>query len=770
MARIINLTFAFVFMLLLLIGCSSGQDNPLDTQIPNTENTSKGTPPSGNEDILSALGNLPVIGVDESQTNRQLSGMWTLNFDREKSIMTAEPYRDLAGHINVGGMISPSFRVISSDPLTGIVSVDATITNPLPLVNGFDVRMIVYTDNYGNRLMNPDDWTPLYDIAGGAQINPIKAFAKNVQNRVFASFASHTERFQLYYPAGLTQPVFAIDVSLFGNCEEPYLINNFKQDKLYNTAGSEADIHVDVYDWQDNVDSVSLWCSPFTGNSTLPFSKESGNTWSMTLVNSSGVQPGNYIGCVFAQSSNSGATNYLYDVVGINIEEVVVEPTGDGNLIWAKSAGSTYHDYGYAITTLSDNSTVVAGYASDLATFGAGEPNETILPADNGYGFIARYRADGTLLWAKRTVWWWTGITTLSDDSIVVTTHGRFARYNSAGILVWEKSVGGADIIAQPDDSTVITGYFFGQQIFGSPGPNEISPWWFGGHDIFIARYFSDGTLAWVKSAGSSFGDEGLAISSLSDSSTVITGYFNEDPYSLSGAIFGFREPNETTLISDGGIDLFIARYNPDGTLAWAKRAGGESVELGRSITTLSDNSTVVTGPFMNIVTFGEGEPNETILTPFDWDAIFIARYELDGSLAWAKRAGGVFFHGLQSIDGNGISTLSDDSAVVTGYFYGTATFGEGEMNETILTASFGLSSDIFIARYNRNGSLAWAKHVGGNEACGKVGNAITTLSDDSTVMTGYFSVTATFGPGESTETTLTSAGYYDIFIARFAP
>ena len=101
----------------------------------------------------------------------------------------------------------------------------------------------------------------------------------------------------------------------------------------------------------------------------------------------------------------------------------------------------------------------------------------------------------------------------------------------------------------------------------------------------------------------------------------VVTGYF------YGSATFGPSEPNQTVLTSAGGEDIFIARYNPDGTLAWAKRSGGVSSDYGWGITTLSDNSTVVTGVFYDSATFGPGEPNETILTSAGGLDIFIARF-----------------------------------------------------------------------------------------------------------------------------------------------
>ena len=469
-----------------------------------------------------------------------------------------------------------------------------------------------------------------------------------------------------------------------------------------------------------------------------------------------------------------------------------------GNLIWAKRAGgSDWDDNGYGITTLSDNSTVVTGGFSDSATFDPGEPNQTVLTSAGERDiFIARYNPNGTLAWAKGAGGSYGdegyGITTLSDNSTVVTGHFEdsatfgpgeinetvltvteydvdifIARYNPNGTLAWAKRAGGRNwdeglaITTLSDSSTVVTGHFEDSATFGPSEINETVLTSAGDGDIFVARYNPDGTLAWAKCAGGSSDEGGGGITTLSDNSTVVTGSI------FSVATFGPGEINQTILTSAGADDIFVARYNPNGTLAWARRAGGTGDDYGGGITTLSDDSTIATGQFTGSATFGPGEPNQTVLYSAGSDDIdlFIARYNPDGTLAWAKRAGGV---GEPSDfdEGSGITTLSDNSTVVTGYFGSSATFGPSEPNQTVLISAG--YEDIFIARYNPNGTLAWAKRAGGSNDDWNGG--ITTLLDNSTVVSGGFSGSATFGPGEPNETNLTSSGHYDIFIARFAP
>ena len=75
-------------------------------------------------------------------------------------------------------------NVNSFDPVTRILDVDVLLRNSIG-INGYDVRGILYTDEAGHLLTNPDNWTDLYDIPGGRDINPFKAYNKDDYYRSF---------------------------------------------------------------------------------------------------------------------------------------------------------------------------------------------------------------------------------------------------------------------------------------------------------------------------------------------------------------------------------------------------------------------------------------------------------------------------------------------------------------------------------------------------------------------------------------------------------
>ncbi|MGQ0614421.1 MAG: HYR domain-containing protein [Planctomycetaceae bacterium] len=260
------------------------------------------------------------------------------------------------------------------------------------------------------------------------------------------------------------------------------------------------------------------------------------------------------------------------------------------------------------------------------------------------------------------------------------------------------------------------------------------------------------GDLVWAKRATAT---QGNAAAAFADGSSVVTGFFG------GSAVFGPGEPNETTLVSAGSFDVFVARYNANGTLAWARRAGSATNDQAFGVGAFSDGSSVVTGFFQGAAVFGPGEPNATTLVSAGLEDVFVARYNANGTLAWARRAGGG-----SSDQGFGAAAFSDGSSVVTGFFGSGAVFGPGEPNATTLvSAGF---FDVFVARYNANGTLAWARRAGAGGLSIDEGLGAAAFSDDSSVVTGFFQGAAVFGPGEPNATTLVSAGGNDVFVARY--
>ena len=276
-----------------------------------------------------------------------------------------------------------------------------------------------------------------------------------------------------------------------------------------------------------------------------------------------------------------------------------------------------------------------------------------------------------------------------------------------------------------------------------------------------MAKYDASGDLLWAKRAGGEGFGLGYGIAVDAAGNSYVTGGFG------GTATFGPGETNETTLTSAGG-DAFVAKYDASGDLLWAKRAGGIGSASGFGIAVNAAGNSYVTGGFSGAATFGPGETNETTLTSAAGSLdMFVAKYDASGDLLWAKRAGSSTDTGLGLDAGLDIAVDGAGNSYVTGKFRGAATFGPGETNETTLTSAVG-SNAIFVAKHDASGDLLWAKRAGGEGFDLGVGIAVDGAGNS--YVTGQFGSAATFGPGETNETTLTSAGGDDIFVAKLGP
>jgi hypothetical protein len=427
-------------------------------------------------------------------------------------------------------------------------------------------------------------------------------------------------------------------------------------------------------------------------------------------------------------------------------------------------------DNGSSVEPMPDGSLVVAGSFAQQVTLGKGGPNETTLVAAGGPRdadmFLAKYNKDLTLVWAVRAG---------GAESCDPMTE------------VCEDAAGG--LAAFPDGSIVVAGQFEQGAVFGEGEPNETT---IDGKGAFLAKYEEDGSLAWANPFEGTCGVEKwaqtpCATAALEDGSFLVTSIFHDT------VTLGKGQPNETTLTAtpypsgETGSDLFLAKYDSKGALVWASKAGGETSETVWDVATNGSNAIYWLGQFQfegvqqypdpGAMTFGEGEPNETSFeyegtTGFDTSLGFLARYGLDGKLAWAVR----IENGCTgSNEGNQVVVLGDGSPLISCFSEQVgmggepvdAVFDPGGPNELRVRGPF-------IAKYDANGTPVWARPAfAASSDVGAWAYGMAVAADDSFVLTGSFRDKTTWGAGQPEKTTLvpTSCDFdlcSDAFVAKF--
>jgi hypothetical protein len=236
----------------------------------------------------------------------------------------------------------------------------------------------------------------------------------------------------------------------------------------------------------------------------------------------------------------------------------------------------------------------------------------------------------------------------------------------------------------------------------------------------------------------------------MDDGTMFAAGRFNND------LVLGPNDSEETMLSSMlNSYDVWIARFAPDGSLEWARQAGG-TLDDDVEVAVLADDGTfVVGGMFAGTAVFGKDEAVETQLQALGMKDVFVARFEADGALAWVKRIGGTSGTGVVEL--RQILSATDGSLRLLGTMEGTVTFGDGETQETMLASTDDYASDDqFIASLDPDGSLSWVKRIDGISVTGELRN------DGGLNLRGFNSSALTrFALGEPNETALDQFGVF---------
>ncbi|MEO5644109.1 MAG: gliding motility-associated C-terminal domain-containing protein [Bacteroidia bacterium] len=245
--------------------------------------------------------------------------------------------------------------------------------------------------------------------------------------------------------------------------------------------------------------------------------------------------------------------------------------------------------------------------------------------------------------------------------------------------------------------------------------------------------------FTWVRSAGTGSEQDANAVAADLSGNVYVTGFIKGNNNNFSSVLIS----------STGGEDIFLAKYDQNGNILWAKPAGGSGNDRGLSIAVDNSGNVYVCGFIEGTATFF-GSPNITVSGSGNFD-IFVAKYNSSGSVLWVKRAG-------SSNDGSALGVCTNGTDVfITGEFAGTVAFG----SLPFLTSSGG--TDAFIASYNAaTGTENWA--IKGGSSSNDVGSGIT--ADASGVyVSGFYDGTLTF---QNMPGTLTNSGASDVFVVKY--
>lgn len=289
--------------------------------------------------------------------------------------------------------------------------------------------------------------------------------------------------------------------------------------------------------------------------------------------------------------------------------------------------------------------------------------------------------------------------------------------FSKAQTWSWVKSgdgLGGNEGYAVATDASgnvFLTGCFTSTTItFGTYTLTNIGSYW----AVFLVKYDSNGNVLWAKNSicsGCYSDNNSMGVSVDNNGNAYIIGRSN------STITFGTY-----TITNSGNYDMFIAKFDTNGNVLWAKSAGGTGADVATGISVDGSGNVFVSGYFYSSsISFGV----YTLSNSGSYN-VFLTKYDSNGNVIWAKSSIG--------ISGDAALSVSADQS---GNVFITGAFTSPQVTFGTYTITNSGNADVFITKYDNNGNILWAKSAGsgGNECA----NGISSDINGNAYVTGWF-------------------------------
>lgn len=445
-----------------------------------------------------------------------------------------------------------------------------------------------------------------------------------------------------------------------------------------------------------------LWSIPsgWVGTSTT-------NTISVTTNSLSGVIS------VIAQNT-CGASPAA--VLSVNIAAVTCSVSTQ-NWSWVQSSGQQYAaNYVFDLATDNTGNTYITGaFNSPTLAFGS-----NVLTNTGGADlFLTKYDNTGNVLWTRSAV-------------------GNSSSFEES----WAVAV-------DENNNVVITGVFSGTNLtFGGTTlscPNN-------GKNIFIVKYDSQGNLMWAKSVDFTSTIWMTDITTDNNGNIFITGQYSS---ATNGITFG-----SITLNAPSNGNPFVAKYDPNGNVVWAKAATSTSGNWSEGIAVDGSGNVFITGGYISSSSDPFSFGGITLPNTNGTRNIFTMKFNSNGNAIWAKN-GVPATTNTYGDNGFGIDVDQNGNVAVIGSMKSNSiTFG----TIPVTNSNTNNTPDIVIIKYDGNGNTLWAKQAGGLGY--DEGQKLAFDKDGNIYVTGYFESK----PASFENITITKANNYtpSFFVSKY--
>jgi len=309
-------------------------------------------------------------------------------------------------------------------------------------------------------------------------------------------------------------------------------------------------------------------------------------------------------------------------------------------------------------------------------------------------------------------------VSELADESVSFASSSEMLERAGGASSIY------ATHLSEFDFGWIVAGDMKADAQFGSNSLTFRSPTAFGqyANEIFVASIDEQGSWLWAAQADASAGVIYLdGIVAAHTGEVFVTGWMFGD--------IGFG----TITLSAANVDAFIAKLDPGGNWAWANvfTTNSSGTSSAAAVDVLPTGDVILGGYHSEWTDFGGTDLNGT------GGEVYLAKFNgMSGALDWAVNGGGL-----------GSQASYDVEVTSTGDIY--------LLGHTTTSTSFGSKSyspsgnaDLFVAKYNSQGSVSAVYGIGGTGTDDTIGFGLASYGSD-LYIAGYLTGSITTQAGQ---------------------
>lgn len=408
--------------------------------------------------------------------------------------------------------------------------------------------------------------------------------------------------------------------------------------------------------------------------------------------------------------------------VAIAAQLLMLSESTAQDFVWAKQIGGQLNQYIHDKLTDQTQHLVYCGTSNGTADLDPGPGVFYVHGTQtNVKGFISKMDTSGNIVW----------IDTFS------TTGGNGS--------VWIQSV-----TVDAGNYIYATGSFRGT-VDLDPGPGQSLHTTSNNNGaIFFFKLNPNGSLEWAKSLSGTAQNlnQGYEIIVSREYGIYVAGTFG------NGDI-DFDPGPGTMLLSAPVRHIFVAKYDHEGALIWAKSYGGDGPEESCVMDTDGDGNLYLAGQFSMNTDFDPG-PGVAMPYPNSAEKLYVCKWDRDGNFRWVRcfvGTGGSSYCNDIDFDGG-------EDLYVCGGYNGTMNFNDGGEGGIMTSANY---SSAFVVKLDTAGVYKWSFSIDNSSA----ESGFVDINKDYYISGYFFFPNVDFDPGSGTSI-LSPTNSVETFVAKY--